>query len=364
MQTLAECLGLDPTRFRSYGGSGYLPEAEEWVPTSTLDDGERFKAAEPLLVSCSRCGRVRPFPGLLYTAATCSDPAARGPGELGLQCADRTCGGWWTAPPAAAIAAWHDRAAEIRAQAASAGAPFNPWDVVIFTEAKVMGLQRRPESAPPVLSANEAQIAACGLMTAVRTAAWETAAAASSGLAECDGSMCDVRTYTISVADQGKRCPNASCHGSLRLVVPPHVAALQLEYLSALFSEDHMLRAVNADVEEGGPKVTKMALAADLKKLPESLGQLPARVQAELGQFLDVCAQRFVDSSRVFSYVSGVSQRTAANAAHADEEKSAFDGTRDAARDRIALAHLVAAAGTPAIGQGSASTKPLLAMTL
>lgn len=51
---LAECLGLDPSRFQSQGGGGGESQFLGML-VSQLPDRERFKDCEPFIVTCRKC---------------------------------------------------------------------------------------------------------------------------------------------------------------------------------------------------------------------------------------------------------------------------------------------------------------------
>lgn len=61
---LAQCLGLDASRYTSTGGNGEVAEKQFFTFESQISDKERFKDAEPLTVRCMACESSFSFEGL------------------------------------------------------------------------------------------------------------------------------------------------------------------------------------------------------------------------------------------------------------------------------------------------------------
>ena len=61
---LAECLGLDPNRYRSATTGGDSDERTFGTLDSLLSDAQRYKDAEPFLVRCRACQATLPFVGV------------------------------------------------------------------------------------------------------------------------------------------------------------------------------------------------------------------------------------------------------------------------------------------------------------
>ncbi|OCF33996.1 DNA polymerase alpha subunit A [Kwoniella heveanensis BCC8398] len=64
---LAECLGLDPSRYAS-SGPGVTDEKQFFTFESQISDKERFKEAEPLKLRCMACEGMFEFQGLMEEA--------------------------------------------------------------------------------------------------------------------------------------------------------------------------------------------------------------------------------------------------------------------------------------------------------
>ena len=61
---LAECLGLDPSRYSTQTG-GDVAEKQFFTFESQISDKERFKDADPLAVRCMSCESSFSFEGLI-----------------------------------------------------------------------------------------------------------------------------------------------------------------------------------------------------------------------------------------------------------------------------------------------------------
>ncbi|EIW68554.1 hypothetical protein TREMEDRAFT_31892 [Tremella mesenterica DSM 1558] len=70
---LAECLGLDPTRYATHTG-GEVTEKQFFTFESQISDKERFKDASPLSLRCIGCHSVSNFEGLLDDSSNMLQP--------------------------------------------------------------------------------------------------------------------------------------------------------------------------------------------------------------------------------------------------------------------------------------------------
>ena len=57
---LAECLGLDPNRYRAHT-AGDVQEVSFGTLDSLMSDAQRFRDADPFQVRCRSCQNVRPW---------------------------------------------------------------------------------------------------------------------------------------------------------------------------------------------------------------------------------------------------------------------------------------------------------------
>lgn len=69
---LAECLGLDPTRYAQQTSGGDVAEKSFFTFESQISDKERFRDAESLSMRCSGCEAVSNFEGVLDDSVSCT----------------------------------------------------------------------------------------------------------------------------------------------------------------------------------------------------------------------------------------------------------------------------------------------------
>ncbi|EFJ15426.1 hypothetical protein SELMODRAFT_422725 [Selaginella moellendorffii] len=60
---IADCLGLDPSKFQQHSVSTTLDKEDALVATSVLDDEDRYNRCKALELLCSSCAARYPFPG-------------------------------------------------------------------------------------------------------------------------------------------------------------------------------------------------------------------------------------------------------------------------------------------------------------
>ncbi|XP_024534663.1 DNA polymerase alpha catalytic subunit [Selaginella moellendorffii] len=63
---IADCLGLDPSKFQQRSVSTTLDKEDALVATSVLDDEDRYNRCEALELLCSSCAARYPFPGVSH----------------------------------------------------------------------------------------------------------------------------------------------------------------------------------------------------------------------------------------------------------------------------------------------------------
>ena len=73
---LAECMGLDPSKFSGQSGGGGYDEdaaAEQWAftPSTRLSDEVRFRDCAPLPVRCLACGKYSDFKVGIFLTSRC-----------------------------------------------------------------------------------------------------------------------------------------------------------------------------------------------------------------------------------------------------------------------------------------------------
>ncbi|KAF8920856.1 hypothetical protein CPB85DRAFT_1372860 [Mucidula mucida] len=76
---LAECLGLDPARYRVTAASSFSEERAFSSLDSQISDAERFKEATPFVVTCRKCSHLNTFSAInerKCTKAECHAPIA------------------------------------------------------------------------------------------------------------------------------------------------------------------------------------------------------------------------------------------------------------------------------------------------
>ncbi|ORY24867.1 hypothetical protein BCR39DRAFT_312260 [Naematelia encephala] len=71
---LAECLGLDPTRYASTSGGGEVAEKQFYTFESQISDKERFRDADALRLRCMSCEAESSFEGLIDDSSNMVQP--------------------------------------------------------------------------------------------------------------------------------------------------------------------------------------------------------------------------------------------------------------------------------------------------
>lgn len=283
---LGECLGLDPSRFRSAGGTGVaLRETEEqYVAKHALPDEERFKACEQLIVKCCRCTLEQPFAGVLAAPPNMEDSSGQAiPAHFGLVCSKAGCNGLLL--PKDTLVTRVPASVDFGVVQAR------------FVNSVVMSIRRH---------------------TMLYQASWLV----------CEDAMCNTRTRAQSTRKAGYACPRPGCSALMRLERDPDTVHDQLQYYSALFNWERGLKRRMRLPGALLPQLpTVEELRAFMKKTPQQQAEIRSAstplaeklrnqdiksvydaVHRHVQGYLEHSGMHFVDCATLFAYVPRASQ--------------------------------------------------------
>lgn len=291
-QRLATCLGLDASRFaaRVGGAAGARDEDGGFVPRYVTADESRFAACDRLIVGCSACGEVRPFPGVFQLVRP---PAGSGATQAalasGLSCARPGCPGAplpVTLPPG--IASSSDRALE------TASLPSVPAGLDHFEYSRAM------------------------LSNAVNNKVRSAVLLHQQGVAFCDEPVCPyytTGTRAMTTRKEGFACPRTGCRGLMAPDYPHAKLHTQIEYLAGLFNEERERRRRKAAADAAAAAMTKGANPADFVDVPSHVPVLPplhSKALEALHETAEAALRQsafHVISSTLFKYVDTVNEK-------------------------------------------------------
>lgn len=263
-QRLATCLGLDASRFaaRTGGAAGARDEDGGFVPRYVTADESRFAACDRLIVGCSGCGEVRPFPGVFQLVRPPPGSAAtQATLASGLSCARPGCGGAplpVILPPG--VLSSSDRALEV-ASLPSVPAGLSPWE---YSRVLMMNAVSNKLRAALLLHQQ--------------------------GVAFCDEPVCpyySTGSRSMTTRKEGFACPRSGCRG---LMAPDYSHAklhTQIEYLAGLFNEERERRRRKAAADAASAAINKGGNPADYADVPSHIPVLPKDHVAVLAQLHD-----------------------------------------------------------------------------
>lgn len=290
-QRLATCLGLDAARFaaRVGGAAGARDEDGGFVPRYVTADESRFAACDRLIVGCSGCGEVRPFPGVFQVVRPPPGSAAtQATLASGLDCARPGCAGAplpVILPPG--VLSSSDRALEV------ASLPAVPVGLAAWEYSRVMLMNSLGNKLRSALLLHQ------------------------QGVAFCDEPVCpyySTGTRSMTTRKEGFACPRSGCRG---LMAPDYSHAklhTQIEYLAGLFNEDRERRRRKAAADAAAAAINKGGNPADYADVPSHIPVLP-KAQLEVFGALHEAADAVLRQSAyhyisplLFDYVGGVNK--------------------------------------------------------
>jgi DNA polymerase alpha subunit A len=313
---LAEVLGLDASRFAGQRSSRDYAREDDmgFVPRSLLPDEERFRGAEPLAVRCQRCGHTGVFPGAL--APVPGGPPVPGAPAVrsGLFCTSPSgkCKGLWGAPPE--------------------------------------GAEGGGGGGAPADASAELAVCAARLHNALSLALRRSLCALQAGWLVCEDALCGTRTRCQSSRKAGYACTRPGCNSVLRPEREAGAAHNQLDYLRAVFDNEHARRSK----EKAGvalparPLYDKASGKVTIERAELPLGHY-AVMDALCAQARDVLghsAYHHVPLGGLFAYVGKMNERARVTVKPLSFPGAPAGGDEGAAAARAAAATAAAASGS------------------
>lgn len=212
---LAQCLGLDASRFAGIGGrgaGGVAGRDDGFVPRYTMLDEERFRDCDPVMVTCASCNSVSRFAGAFSEPSPASLAGSTNETlPFGLICALPGCGGVLLP-----ISVGGFPAPLSGGQQGGRGAA----DAILMTPTLPPGV--------PLL-----EVARTRLVNLVTMAIRAKLGAYMAGTVACDDHMCGHATRVLSARLDGYACTRPGCRGRVALTRDSASLHLWLEYLSS-----------------------------------------------------------------------------------------------------------------------------------
>ena len=215
---LAQCLGLDASRFAGIGvrGAGGVAGRDEgFVPRYTMLDEERFRDCDPVMVTCASCNAVSRFVGAYGDPSPASLAALTGPSEtlpFGLLCSQPGCGGVLLPISVGGYPALQP----------AGGKGGSAAEAILMTPTVPPGV--------PLL-----EVARTRLVNLVTMAIRARLGAYMAGSVSCDDHMCGQTTRNLSARLDGYACTKPGCRGRVALTRDSASLHLWLEYLASKY---------------------------------------------------------------------------------------------------------------------------------
>ncbi|KAJ1680315.1 DNA-directed DNA polymerase alpha catalytic subunit pol1 [Spiromyces aspiralis] len=252
MSRLAQCLGLDPAKYRHLGSMGPASDGsgggtDELVTLeSQISDLERFKFADPFTVPCRGCGSTYSIEGIVRNPATNNGDQANGssrPTEPALLTSGLECPSCCTSPP-------------------------------------------------------------CGLLaTQLCLQIRDHIRRYYGGWLVCDDLSCQYQSRQIhpTPGSMGRDCPNGDCNSTLHPKYSEKTLYNQLLYYRSLFHLDKSIQRLK-DAAGASPSGPGAVDTARVKILFEESQEVHTKLYSVVEQYLQMSARRYVDLTSLFQF--------------------------------------------------------------